>query len=436
MKSMLRSFKRLVHVTLALALTLAVVVPSLAQEASAAQMQNRGIEMSDSTPGKTNVTYKLFFNTASVTSATSSIVVDFCSNSPLQGDHCTAVGGTDTPNTHTAAGTGVTPVQDTTSDGTGAQTNTWHTFKLNTVDLSTSPASFTITGITNPSNTGTFYARILVYGTPTGAGSADDYVADGGGAAAAVPTQGSFGDYGGAALSTATLISITAKVEEQLTFCVSGPNAGADPITANCTGAVSPALTLGHGTPTAVLSNTIVDTSPIYSLISTNASQGAIVRMKAGNTCTNLAADFLGGLSTNGGTTCAIEAIDSHGPPPAGVAMTAGSPAGNPGGAFGLCVAAGTANTVPVAPYNDPTGAQCDGATNLSDNTGNGFGSLTTQFGMDDSVTSTYGSSVLNTNSLPVNAEKDTYVFAATASNTTPAGIYTGSESLIATGTF
>jgi hypothetical protein len=50
-------------------------------------------------------------------------------------------------------------------------------------------------------------------------------------------------------------------------------------------------------------------------------------------------------------------------------------------------------------------------------------------------VTDTYGSQVFSTSGA-VHTEDNLLTFAATAGDTTPAGIYTGGESLIATGTF
>lgn len=412
--------------------------------AAAAQVQTRSIEMSSAAASAASVTYTISFNPATslASGSTHGIIVDICDNDPLIGDgSCTYPAGFDwggaTPTLTGMTNMGSSPdwVAAGTQGGAGAgKSQTLSLTSTTTGSLThNSQASFNITTVTNPSTANhTFYARILTF--DTAAHLSTEYL---GGSYSGTTRNTSFADevdYGGVAMSTSSTIQITANVMEQITFCVSGPSGGSDPISANCTGAVAPSFTLGHGSPTAVLDNNTIDTSPVYSLLSTNASQGAVVRMKAGNTCTNLAAHFTGGLSSGNGSSCAIEGVDSNG---TATAITAGAPAGNPGGAFGLCVKAGSANTVAVAPYDNAGGVTaCDSATNLSDNSGNGFGSLTTNFGMEDAVTSTYGSTLLNTASLPVNAEKDTYVFAGTAASTTPAAIYTGSESLIATGTF
>jgi hypothetical protein len=134
---------------------------------------------------------------------------------------------------------------------------------------------------------------------------------------------------------------------------------------------------------------------------STNAQNGIIVRMKNSNSC--------GGLSNDGGTTCNIAPVGS-------TAATI-----NPGTAeFGLNVASssgGIGTESPAAPY-----------------------STAGEYGMDntsapDNVTSTYGSEIAFTSGAVSNVN-NTLTFAATAANTTAAGIYTANMDLIATGTF
>src|SRR6185436_12235167 len=84
----------------------------------------------------------------------------------------------------------------------------------------------TTNGFTNPSGTGSFYARIHTYTTTGGATAHDEDAATG------------YGDYGGIALSTAAVISITARVQETLSFCVY-EGGGA------C-GVNAPTITIGH----------------------------------------------------------------------------------------------------------------------------------------------------------------------------------------------
>jgi hypothetical protein len=123
------------------------------------------------------------------------------------------------------------------------------------------------------------------------------------------------------------------------------------------------------------------------------------VRLKNSNTC--------GGLSSDGGTTCSIPAAGAT-----PVTLT------NTNGGFGLYVNAGSGGTGTVTPnanYNDGT------STHYAMNTTN--------------VTSTYGDAI-ESSSAPVSSVNNQLTFAAIAKATTPAGVYTATMTLIATGTF
>jgi hypothetical protein len=243
-------------------------------------------------------------------------------------------------------------------------------------------------------------------------------------------TPGNYLDYGGVALSTANVITITARVQEQLTFCVSGAAQSTWTTSHNCSdpnAATAPAITLGHGTP-PILDSSAVDTGSAYSQVSTNATHGVAINMVNSNqTCTDTGGGTGGGLSADFGSTCAIPPING-GSGAGASAMTAGS------AAFGLFVpqssddAGVTGSTGSVAPTADYyNGSHNTFPTNV-------------YYGMDNStsgnnVSSTFGSTVASS-ATPVYGVDNTYDFAATASLTTPAGIYTGNMALIATGTF
>jgi hypothetical protein len=55
---------------------------------------------------------------------------------------------------------------------------------------------------------------------------------------------------------------------------------------------------------------------------------------------------------------------------------------------------------------------------------------------MTGAVTSTYGATIANTNGAPTANVNRQMTFSAQAGVTTPAGVYSANESLIATGTF
>jgi hypothetical protein len=171
-----------------------------------------------------------------------------------------------------------------------------------------------------------------------------------------------------------------------------------------------------------------VDTGTIYSQLSTNATHGAVINMRNSNTS-------CGGLSADGGTTCAIPAI-AGGANTGASAMTAGT------AAFGLFVSNSTADpnggigTITPSPiYHDSSHVTIP--TNLwyGMDTTTATGTFAGQSAYTGSVTGTFGSTVASA-SAPTYRVENTYVFAATAALTTPAGIYTANLSMIATGTF
>lgn len=374
---------RLIGIATAVALLLIGNLPLLAPLVYAGQVTARSIEMSSSQPSLTSVQYAVSFTPATNGGVINGIVVDFCMNSPLIGDSngCTTTNGPSVTSSPAISGMSLSIGTWTASTNGSAP---YHTLILtngsgNTGSTST-PVTFTITTMVNPTTANTtFFARVLTYTTTGGASS---YTS---------ASPGSYEDYGGDALSTASVISITATVSETLTFCTSSsaPLSG-------CSGLTTPNLTIGHGNP-PILDNTQVDTATAYTQISSNDQSGTIVRMIDSNTsgCTN------GGLKS--GSNC-IPGIGAFGSMSAGTAD------------FGLNVANGTGGigTVTANPNYGPT---------------------SNKYGMGSSVTSTYGDPIESSSGATANVNS-LLTFAATASPVTPAGIYTASMTLIATGTF
>jgi hypothetical protein len=355
--------------------TATLLVPTFGSKALAySQISSRSIEMSDSTVSVTGESYKVQFTTAS---SIQDIIIDFCPDSPLYADTCSTLTG------FTAASAGLT-VGTGTTGWTITNKSAGHVELQGTATTGT--LNFTLTNITNPSSVGSFYGRIYDYTTTT-----TGYTS---------PTSpgSSVADFGGIALSTVATVDVTARVQEELTFC-----AASIAITNECAnaGANPPNLDIGHGTPTLILDSTSVDTATAYIQTSTNAQGGVVVRMKNGNAC--------GGLSDDGGATCNI--------PPVG-ASAATIVAGTAD--FGLYVgtSSGGVGTVnPDAPYNTTNEYAMDNSS------------------LPDNIITTYGSQIASTAGA-VNNVNTPLTFAATASNTTAAGIYTAAMTLIATGTY
>jgi len=366
---------------------LAAAVPSivLPRLASAAQVQSRSIQLSTAAPSQSAI-YNIKFNVAS-NYTMRGIIVDFCdgtSGSPIIGSsNCTLPGG------DMVVGTTIDSMTansiDVASSWSAATLNSGRTLSLTnatgTAVASPQTVDIAVSGFTNTSEVGTFYARILTYNTDSISG----YTAT---------NTLTYQDSGGVALSISPNIGVTATVQETLMFCVRG-----DEPTAQCGNSATPGsplapnVVLGSGNP-SVLSTNSVDTAPVYFQLSTNAANGAIVRLK--------------GDTLKSGTN-SIPAIG-------GTAVDLGD-AGDEG--FGLRVGAGTVlansegsiNGEP--PYND--------GANWAFNSAN--------------TTSTYGDIIARSTG-PVYDVNKLVELAAKAKGSTPAGVYTTSLSLVAVGTY
>lgn len=408
--------------TMAAVLLLAVIAYPVIQpqQAGAAQLTSRSIQLSDSgrsggpiTTGVgsgTNVTYDVTFTT---TETAESYILEFCSDSPIISDACTAPVGM---SASTAGLVGVTG--NITTAGWSITTTATQIRLARATGTAATPGvqRFELTGLTNPSSVvlnsvsrpvGTFYARMLTYADNTFGATTTAYVDP--------QNPGDFRDYGGIALATNQIISITARVLEQLSFCVSGADQSTWTTTNDCSdtqAAVPPALIIGHGSPNPALDSSATDTGTVYSQISTNATFGAIVAMRNSNTT-------CGGLSADGGATCAIAASNAG-------AATAGPIA--PGSAlFGMYVTDGVAGV-------DGIGTVL-ADTNYNDGTPTNYGMDTETVTDAGSVTGLYGDRVIYSTA-PAYRINNAYTFAATASLLTPAGVYTANLDLIATGLF
>jgi len=239
------------------ALLLALILPSLV---SAAQLTERSVELSSSSITATGVTYKINFT---ATTDAGAVLIDFCSNSPLIGEACTAPTGFDLA---------------------GSETHTAVVTQAVTAGLTT----VTLSNVTNPSAVGPLYARIITYSDATAAGSYNPLQV--------ASQDANRKDEGGAAISITNKIGVSGAVLESMSFCVSG---GA--IADNCSGGITPpTLKLGQQVGDAfALVPGVVSSGSIYTQISTNAVTGAVVSLKSSTT-------NCGGLVRLGATNCDI----------------------------------------------------------------------------------------------------------------------------------
>jgi hypothetical protein len=368
--------------------------------------------MSNSAANATGVTYTISFKTATGGNPLEGIVIDFCDNSPLINTACTYTSGLN-------GSINLTSVSWTSGSITGTpDTNTTHWVINNTSPLlilsdtnaaetgSNVSAGTTITivmtGFQNPNYSActggtppncTFYARILTYNTnwpvanytPTNIGVVTPLL-----------------DEGGVAISTNQTITITSKVQEQLTFCV---------FTGASCSAGGGSVLLGDTQGVLYTTGPFVDKTTTYT-ISTNAINGLTIRM-------------LGNTLTSGTNT--INAIG-------GTATTSALGTSQ----FGLCnwISSMTTMTLTVAsPYN---GTYCSTVTQTAGTGSTGGLGSGANFAFDTTqTTTTYGATLASAAaSASAGSATGIIAFLGNTSVTQPAGLYTTTITLVATATY
>ena len=386
----------------ALALAALLLVASLApafiqQKANAYNLvTTRFVEISDSAVSASGVTYDVSFDLGSAQTV-GSIAIQFCSNSPIIGDSCTAPTGFDVDSATEVEGAG----NDLGTPGTYTKDNTETVANRfvaavdsASADSAGDTAHIVLSGVTNSSTLGTFYARFFTYASADGTGAEVDA--------------------GGAALSTVAQITVTSKVQERLVFCVYTTGAGND-----CSGKSGTAVTLGDTNGVLDPTGPYVDKNAKFS-ITTNATSDAIVRFK-GST-----------LNRNSDAACAsaVNCITESTATPN--TSTAGSEE------FGLCLyeSAGSGLTRDTV-YDGGSGAECSG-TSQTAGTGSTGGDNSAEFALDTNNTtgtrSTYGDTLATKPAGDYSTA--TMAFLGNIANTTEAGIYTTTLTFIATGTY
>jgi hypothetical protein len=215
--------------------------------ASADQLPTRSIELSNASAGAAD-TYKLGFDVPQ-TELLGSVTLQFCVESPLKGTPCTLPAGMDLSGAVLASQTGPGGFSVASISGT--------TITLGRIPVVYGPgaASFTFTGITNPSAVGSYFGRILTYASNDGTGG--------------------FSDYGGLAFSINSAVNITATVPPYLYFCVGITITGVD-----CTTAIGDQLDFGNFSPA------IASVGQTQMVAGTNADTGYFI-VVSGNTLTS-----------------------------------------------------------------------------------------------------------------------------------------------------
>jgi len=372
--------QKLGYIITAAAILLGAFVPALA---NAADVTERSIALSSSSADASAVSYTINFK---ATTGAGAFVLDFCSNSPISTEACTPAAGLIVKSA-TASTSGYT------ANATTANVNNQVEVTATTPFVAADSVSVELTGIHNPTASGTYYARITTYDTEAHALAYTSTVLGTG-----AKDTGSF------AIAINNTVGVSGAVLESMTFCVSGT----DITGAGCSaGVTAPTLKLGNdpGTGVVSLNDGTISSGTIYTQLTTNATGGAVVNLKS-------SAAGCGGLinSSKPDGCYIVPALNND-----IVLHTAAF-----GVKLGTSSVGGTGTLVPVtgSHYNASTYA-------LNYTAGDGSG-----------VTSTYGDPFLTTNGGQVDSKNQDLVFGATVGASTPAGNYSADIGLIATGKF
>lgn len=377
--------QRVYYATAVLAmLLLAVAFSALV---SGATLNARSITLSSASTNApaSSVQYQVQFTPA--TAGAEALVIEFCTNSPLVGQACTAEAGTVPSVTNVATDTDGTAIVAGSTGGNKITATKTMAATQQTIDFE---------DITNPTADGVVYARILTFAT---SGAAEAYTSG---------TPGAFVDSGSVAMSFHDTISVSGTVLETMTFCVSGAA-----ISENCSDLEAPTVVLGEETAPSsgirALQAGTVSEGELFTQINTNAAGGVVVHLKSSAPC--------GGLVLAGTATCPITA--------AGTGV--GADVDGTQARFGVKTAAS-----PTTTGTNPVGTLQAVATNY------GSSAFTLNYDEENEtgVTSPFGDPFLNTNGLPATGQNLALTFAAAVTNATPAGTYSTDLSMIAVGTF
>ncbi len=394
----------------AIVLVLASLVPILAQQKAGAYglITAREIKMSSSASGASTAGQDVTYDTSFVVPSAGNIgglVIDFCANSPIIGDTCTVPTGFNT-NDATLAIANQTGIADwiiDVADSTATQITLTRTAANVTAATTVSfdlGAAGAADGITNPTNSNTtFYARILTFTTSAGALS---YTSTAPGA------EPPLAHAGGVAMSTASQITVTSKVQERLTFCVYTSAANF----ADCTAVSGTAVALGDTNGVLSDAGPFVDKNAKYN-VSTNASNNVTIRAK-GATLTSGSFTINGMGATANSSTSGTEE-------------------------FGFCTyrdtGGGATGLTSAAPYND---GACS-ATTQSAGTATPGGAGAALFAFDvttagNNLSATFGNTIAT--KAPGAQSTGVLVFIGNIATTTEPGIYTATMTFIATGNY
>jgi hypothetical protein len=236
------SRRRIVLLSVVLVLVVALLP---ARTLSALSLAQRSIRVNNILAAQNGVTYGVSFATPA-SSLIGSVRVQFCSNTPLVDDPCTAPNGFDISNANLTSQGGIT--------GFAISSNT----TANEMVIGRPPAfetptasTYIFTGVKNPLNGGSLYARIFTYPTSDGTGP--------------------YTDSGGLAMYFEGGIGVSAEVPPYIRFCL-----GESITNFDCTTATEPFSDVGILTPQ------VTGLAQTQMVVATNADGGYSMWVQGG----------------------------------------------------------------------------------------------------------------------------------------------------------
>ena len=432
--------RRLTLFTQAAVLALATLLPMiLVNQASAAQLTDRQVTISDSVISETGVEYDFSFDF--VSTDVEGIIFEFC-DAPLPLSSCTKPAGLDVsvsnvaidsqsgfPNNATAFAEVAADTND--CDDVSADDNTETMYCLNRTEATAAAgddATIDLSGITNPSAIDTIYIRIYLYDDSSFTSQVHQ-----GTVAAAIVEQ----------------LTVNGRVQERLDFCVAAIG-DADALPANvstCSGIADQNVDIGIVDESSVAVAPVDTTATNGSdddygalMLNTNASLGATLSYYAEDPSSVLAGDthqlksfrVIPADCDASAATLTDQCFQSAANAGSGSVITSGSEL------FGVyipCIDT-TQQATPGSSANLTADADYDGnddtTTSAADCENEAFVSGTAVVGWNSGTTA----DTLATSTTTVEDEIVKLRFAATAEATTPSGEYTVTTTYIATANF
>lgn len=234
----------------------AFIVASVPSVASAAQIQNRKMVISSAAASATGVTYTFTSDALPTGTAVKSLAIAMC----------TTASGTCTPASgFSSTGTGTLPSQPTglgATSGWSADASSAGSLRIVNASNATVPSgsvSITWNNVTNPSTANaTFYARVTAYSASNWTGALDTGVV---------------------ALATSGIVTVTANVDETLTFTLASTTVSLGTLsassTASGTSSITAATNASHGYSINVVGNTLMSGTEDINVLAGASSIGS-----------------------------------------------------------------------------------------------------------------------------------------------------------------